>query len=838
MARIPVYEGGISTRPIHQQGVQGQADERAFGGGAGLMSLGAGLGRFAAVMGQARDLEDMTRAKDAENEYARYMQERMYGENGYMLSQGRHAFEGRGSFMDEAEKKRLEIGANLPKGAQKHYHESSTARLLNVNQQVLIHAGTQQKEWVKNSSNARAGLFAQDALNSVGNQPQVNRNIAAGLLEIREQAKLEGIPADVLAVKEKAYVSGVHHNVVLRLAQQDPLAAADYMEKVGEQLSPEDRYGLETKLEGAILEAKGKRNGLDILTRGGEGGYARTGNVKTRGGEGGYARTGNVKTRGGQPVEAGGESGARANGAVGDVSLVDMKPDERGTFDYMKVAQKFLGSHEVRDGAALSEFIKRSSGISIDPKTTAWCAAFVNAVLGASGLQGTGKLNARSFLQFGTPTSQPQVGDIVVLSRGDPKGWQGHVGFFQGYDDNGNVLVLGGNQGNKVSVAPYKAEKVLGFRQAGRVDEATRQLPNYELRGLGEIEKGLQAIADPAEREATRSFIEKQLSAQRQAIHEARDQTIEWLDEQLALDPQMDLSRLPLEMQAQIGLSGMNKLRDYQTKALERGGVKTDEIIYDELHTHYISDPAGFGELDLNDYRDKLSDEDWKEVRGWRKKAKEGNNKYVRQEVTLLSKAMNMAGEQLDAAGLATVGKKGDELKKIAGKRAAFKRELGEHLKEFKARNNRDPDELEVEEMVNRLLLPIVIRKPGMIWDSTQEGFLFEGRMRGDGTSVEPKIDYEAIPYELRKAIQNNLVAELGRQPTREEIYQRYFEWRTDVGLDEVMGDGEGMSSDAGTPDEREGEERKLEGGAGAIDEVDPALLDQRPTPAWSMRFG
>jgi len=165
---------------------------------------------------------------------------------------------------------------------------------------------------------------------------------------------------------------------------------------------------------------------------------------------------------------------------------------------------------------------------------------------------------------------------------------------------------------------------------------------------------------------------------------------------------------------------------------------------------------------------------------------------------------------------------------------------MDELLRGFQAKNKRAPHDGEIEEMVNSALLPIIIERPGAIWGTNEsDGFLFEGRNRPDASSIKPKVDYEAIPYELRKAIQNNLVAELGRQPTREEVYRRYFEWRTDVGLDEVMGDDEGMSSDA-PPDEREGGERKLEGGTGETgdDEADPDLLDQRPTPAWSMRFG
>jgi hypothetical protein len=54
---------------------------------------------------------------------------------------------------------------------------------------------------------------------------------------------------------------------------------------------------------------------------------------------------------------------------------------------------------------------------------------------------------------------------VVILSRGNSK-TQGHVGFFSGWQTNGSVLLLGGNQGDKVSTAPFGVSRVLGVRRA------------------------------------------------------------------------------------------------------------------------------------------------------------------------------------------------------------------------------------------------------------------------------------------------------------------------------------------------------------------------------------
>jgi uncharacterized protein (TIGR02594 family) len=97
---------------------------------------------------------------------------------------------------------------------------------------------------------------------------------------------------------------------------------------------------------------------------------------------------------------------------------------------------------------------------------TAWCAAFVGAMLERVKLPSTRKLNARSYLDWGDPVDleSARAGDIVVFSRGNPAGWQGHVGFFVRVEGT-NIEVLGGNQSDQVIVARYPISRLLGVRR-------------------------------------------------------------------------------------------------------------------------------------------------------------------------------------------------------------------------------------------------------------------------------------------------------------------------------------------------------------------------------------
>ncbi len=98
------------------------------------------------------------------------------------------------------------------------------------------------------------------------------------------------------------------------------------------------------------------------------------------------------------------------------------------------------------------------------PDELAWCSSFVNWCVRQSGLQGTNNKWAMSWHDdgWGTDVTQtPQEGDIVVFRRDGAAEPGGHVGFFVA-DAGAGVLVLGGNQGNRVSIAAYPKNGVLG----------------------------------------------------------------------------------------------------------------------------------------------------------------------------------------------------------------------------------------------------------------------------------------------------------------------------------------------------------------------------------------
>ena len=91
-----------------------------------------------------------------------------------------------------------------------------------------------------------------------------------------------------------------------------------------------------------------------------------------------------------------------------------------------------------------------------------WCAAFVGACLKRGGARATGSLMARSYAGAGRALGEPRLGAVAILSRGaDPEA--GHVGFVVGWSDRA-LFLLGGNQGDCVSIATFERARIVALR--------------------------------------------------------------------------------------------------------------------------------------------------------------------------------------------------------------------------------------------------------------------------------------------------------------------------------------------------------------------------------------
>ncbi len=170
------------------------------------------------------------------------------------------------------------------------------------------------------------------------------------------------------------------------------------------------------------------------------------------------------------------------------------------------LAMEDLGTWEWQDGhnPKVVQYFSDVGHEWVQDDETAWCAAFVGAMLERSGVPSTRQLNARSYLNWGmaVPVSEMQPGDIIVFERGGRDSWKGHVGFVV-KDAGVFVECLGGNQANQVNIKRYSKKKILGVRRydqdtvesAGRMTNAVLDLVNTTGKPNGKKTTNWAAVA-------------------------------------------------------------------------------------------------------------------------------------------------------------------------------------------------------------------------------------------------------------------------------------------------------------------------------------------------------
>ncbi len=140
--------------------------------------------------------------------------------------------------------------------------------------------------------------------------------------------------------------------------------------------------------------------------------------------------------------------------------LMAEKPDThltRETLPWIQEAMKIVGRHEVEDNASLRSWLRLDGKTVGDPARIPWCGDFVETairlVLPTEPFRSPLKENpywALNWRHLGRALHKPAYGAVAAISRDGG----GHVGFVVGEDPT-RLYLLGGNQSNRVSVAPF-----------------------------------------------------------------------------------------------------------------------------------------------------------------------------------------------------------------------------------------------------------------------------------------------------------------------------------------------------------------------------------------------
>lgn len=130
---------------------------------------------------------------------------------------------------------------------------------------------------------------------------------------------------------------------------------------------------------------------------------------------------------------------------------------------WLTIARHHLGTAEIpgkETAPQIAKWLRELRAWWSDDETP-WCGTFVGAVMRESSIAPARHwYRAKDWLNWGVPLDDAAPGCVVVYDRAGG----GHVGFAVALDVSGRILTLGGNQGNRVSIAPFERWRVLGYR--------------------------------------------------------------------------------------------------------------------------------------------------------------------------------------------------------------------------------------------------------------------------------------------------------------------------------------------------------------------------------------
>lgn len=130
---------------------------------------------------------------------------------------------------------------------------------------------------------------------------------------------------------------------------------------------------------------------------------------------------------------------------------------------WLDTAREYIGLSEIPGtgtNSTIRAWLERLKAWWRDDETP-WCGAFVAYCMDVNAFAIPKYwMRARDWANWGRELMTPIPGCIVVFSRQGG----GHVGFVVGKDADDRLLVLGGNQGNRVSIATFTRDRVLAYR--------------------------------------------------------------------------------------------------------------------------------------------------------------------------------------------------------------------------------------------------------------------------------------------------------------------------------------------------------------------------------------
>lgn len=790
MVKVPEYIPNVSLRPELQSGIDVRANAEHFGAGIGrgMGQAAQGLSNLAGSLQAVKELENQAEAKEREKNFLDWKRERMYGENGFMTLEGKNAVDGRKAFEDEVETKRREFGKGLNPGSAKVYQRVTDAHLQNTLQQSIVHTANARKTWFKEASTSRMQMFADEALVNYNNPAALQKNMAAGIAELREKGQLEGWDADTLKMRALEYASGVHKNIALRMLQDGPnsaLAAEKYVKDNAHQMTGADQYDLRKTLETEVLNAKSIEGAAGFFTQ-------QRGSIKP---EGSGKPEGSNKADGPRTIGRTGPSNARAY-------LMKVSNKDASHIDGLE--ETFATNLAALMQDAPPE-IRNSLGVYSGYRSTERQAQlYSDAVRKYGSPQAARRWVAppgRSNHNHGNAVDISYNGRSLQHAPENVKRWvhenaKKYGLYFPMAHEPWHIEPMGTrgtarpeNNTEGVSIAISAQDADRGFAgpisapdggstvaARGNTVAYRSSLPSYD-----EIETYLESIPDPQVRDLTRKRIYSQMEAQNKFIEQqekaAKAELWSYIDQGATPDD------IPFQVRQMAGMAAVSSAWSYIETAAKGRAVESDETLLYDIQRFAATNPTEFAGLDLNDYRDRLSRSDIRELSKGQSSVLSDTRK-ANEDGATYREAYKVAEEVYTAAGIKTgnssAAQSDENKRRIAMMNNAMRLEVQQWMK---LNEGKTPGYEELRTMAAMLAMKAIATQPrgdynplrlfgedATVWS----GRLYERLEAPGGSEIKAVAEFKDIPADWVSAITVSLSRRLSRAPTKAEIEKEW----------------------------------------------------------------
>lgn len=610
----------------------------------GVGQVAEGLSAVGEAFEIVQERVDTARAKEADNQFSAAVRQHLYQDgSGFLNSLGANALGGSQSTVESLQSARESILQGLPQSAREKAQASIDKRFEQAQTRIANHHAKQSRVYSTTQRAARVDSAVSDA---TLDPALVQQSIGIVRSELEEQGEADGWAPEVLERKVLEAESRIHSNVIKRIAAVDPIGAMAYLQDNKENMDGAEVARLSNALSKDAKEFQGRELGKQFFRQDKVQGPIDASQVKFVDDTAGKIRN--------LPVQ---------QGVLNKIALAAAATDPRISIKIVSGGQpsadqggRRTGSTRHDNGGA-ADIVLQIDGKDVLPgdDPALYEAFFENAA--AAGINGMGHYSWGIHLGGG---SVAFWGPTTRSASADPR--------FKAAVDRGRGKSLNGPVPQQVRLAQRRA--ILGIQDPVIQAAAERQFDKESA-----LENAENALAQ----------------------QQAQDQVFQFIEGGGSVDD------LPTDLRQGLGQEALSSLRTYESKRDTGQRIETDIQTFHQLQTTFADNPARAAQINLLEFRDKLSDGDLKSLIEKQAGIKGGANV----QSASASQIRSVSSTIVQAFGLDS------DSRSAAQQRVLLESELFKFADEFAATNKTAPTEADLHRRAQELLTPVIVNGTG-----------------------------------------------------------------------------------------------------------------------------